>query len=396
VDGDRHVLRRRRNAWGASVNLDQVATLAQTLLYEGYLLYPYRASSVKNRHRWLFGTLYPRGFAEAQDEGDRWWMQTECLVQGTDAAVVEARVRFLLITETGTAEHEVGSLPRLLRDLIVTPQTTAFGVEVGIDREPLKGNLDLYARRVDAGVHMLRAVVRNLTLYDASLADQREHRRDRALASAFAAPHMLLSVTNGQFASLVDPPEPLMAAARACENIGTWPVLVGDPATRNAMLSAPIVLEDYPRLAPESPGDFFDATEIDELLTLRVLTLTDEEKQAMHAGDPKVRALLERTEAQDEAHRHRLHGASRPPMLSGGKAALDAGTRVRLCPRRGGDILDIALAGKTATVARVEHDYEGRILVAVTIDDDPGRDLGVEGWPGHRFFFRSDEIEIVE
>jgi len=187
-----------------------------------------------------------------------------------------------------------------------------------------------------------------------------------------------------------------MAAARACENIGTWPILVGDPTTRNAMLSAPIILDDYPRLAPESPGDFFDATEIDELLTLRVLTLTDEEKQTMRAADPKTRALLERTEAQDEVHRRQLHGASRAPMLSCGKATLDAGTRVRLRPRRGGDILDLALAGKTATVLNLEQDYEGRIFVAVTVDDDPGRDLGVEGRPGHRFYFRSDEIEIVE
>jgi hypothetical protein len=378
------------------MNLDQVATLAQTLLYEGYLLYPYRASSVKNRHQWLFGTLYPKRFVEAQDEGDRWWMQTECLVQGTNATGVEARVRFLHITETGTAEDEVDSRPCLLEDLIAAPQTTGFGFDAGIGREPLKGDLALSAQRVDAGAYTLRVVVRNLTSYGASLADQRQHRRDLALASAFAAPHTLLSVARGQFVSLVDPPEPLMAAARACENIGTWPILVGDPTTRNAMLSAPIILDDYPRLAPESPGDFFDATEIDELLTLRVLTLTDEEKQAMRAADPKTRALLERTEAQDEAHRRQLHGASRAPMLSCGKATLDAGTRVRLRPRRGGDILDLALAGKTATVLNLEQDYEGRIFVAVTVDDDPGRDLGVEGRPGHRFYFRSDEIEIVE
>jgi hypothetical protein len=378
------------------VNLDKIATLAQTLLYEGYLLYPYRASSVKNRHRWLFGTLYPRRFVETQKEGDRWWMQTECLVQGTDAAVVEARVRFLHITEAGPAEHEVDSPPRLMEDLIATPQPTEFAFEAGIGREPLMGVLDLCARRVDAGVYTLRAAVRNLTSYDASRADQRELSRDRALASAFAAPQTLLSVAHGQFVSLVDPPGPLTAAAGACENIGTWPILVGDPARRDAMLSAPIVLPDYPRLAPESPGDFFDATEIDELLTLRVLTLTDEEKQTMRAGDAKARALLERTEAQDEAHRRRLHGSPRPPLLCGGKATLEAGTRVRLRPRQGGDIFDLALAGKTATVLRLEQDYEGRIFVAVTVDDDPGQDLGVEGRPGHRFFFRSDEIEIVE
>jgi hypothetical protein len=377
------------------MNLDQIATLAQTLLYEGYLLYPYRASSVKNRHRWLLGTLYPRSFVEGQDEGDRWWMQTECLVCGTGDSVVETRVRFLHIAETGTAEHEVDASACSLRDLSEKHEPMDFRFEVAAGQEPLTGDLDLSTRRVAEGMFLFRAVVRNLTAYRDS-SNGREHRRDEALASAFAAPHALLRVRTGRFLSLVDPPAALVTLARACQNRGTWPILVGDETTRDTMLSTPLILEDYPRLAPESPGDFFDATEIDELLTLRILTLTDDEKSAMRAGDPRARALLERTEAQDEAHRRSLHGAPRPPGLSIRKNGLGAGTRVRIRPRRGADILDLALAGKTATVQKVERDYEGRVFVAVTVDEDPGRDLGVEGRPGHRFFFRRDEVEILE
>ncbi len=139
------------------MNLDQVATLAQTLLYEGYLLYPYRASSVKNRHRWLFGTLYPRQFVETQDESDRWWMQTECVVQGTDASDVTARVRFLHITETGTAEYEVDSPPYRLEDLIATPQTTRFGFEAAN-----------WPRTVEGGSRSVRPACRGWCLYGQS------------------------------------------------------------------------------------------------------------------------------------------------------------------------------------------------------------------------------------
>ena len=72
------------------------------------------------------------------------------------------------------------------------------------------------------------------------------------------------------------------------------------------------------------------------------------------------------------------------------------GSRVRLRPREGGDIFDLALAGRTATVEAIEEDAEGQLHVAVTLDDDPGRDLGDARFPAHRFFFRLDEVEPVE
>jgi hydrogenase maturation protease len=77
------------------------------------------------------------------------------------------------------------------------------------------------------------------------------------------------------------------------------------------MLSSPIILYDYPRVAPESPGDFFDGTEIDEMLTLRIMTLTDEEKVAMAAVDDRASALLARTEALARERLFALHGTVR-------------------------------------------------------------------------------------
>jgi hypothetical protein len=69
------------------------------------------------------------------------------------------------------------------------------------------------------------------------------------------------------------------------------------------------------------------------------------------------------------------------------------GSRVLLRPRAGGDVLDIALAGKVATIESIEQDYEGKVHFAVVIDEDPGRDMGILRQPGHRFFFDPAEVE---
>jgi hypothetical protein len=75
---------------------------------------------------------------------------------------------------------------------------------------------------------------------------------------------------------------------------------------------------------------------------------------------------------------------------------LKPGDRVRLRPQGRADIFDLALQGKIATIAAIEQDYENRIHLAVTIDDDPGNDLGRQGKPGHRFFFNPEDVEVVE
>ncbi len=103
--------------------------------------------------------------------------------------------------------------------------------------------------------------------------------------------------------------------AAGCQNIGAWPVLVGDPGERDTMLSSPIILYDYPQVAPESPGDLFDSTEIDEILILRILTLTDDEKRAAAAVDERVRALLYRNESLAMEQLAGLHGAVRGLQL---------------------------------------------------------------------------------
>jgi len=365
------------------MNLDGVAPLAQALLYEGYLLYPYRDTAVKNRHRWMFGTLYPQSFADGQREHDPWTMQVECLVLGKADAQVDVRIRFLHLVDPPVERHV--DLRSSLGPLHTAPERLAFAFETDAAM-PIRGTVDMAAGRLAEGITKVTVQVSNVTPFTMPATVVSGARRDAALPFAFASAHAILGARGGEFVSLIDPPDDLRDAVACCRNVGVWPVLVGSAAARDMMLAAPIILGDYPRVAPESAGDFFDATEIDELLTLRVLTLSDGEKAAIRDGDPRAHAMLERTEALADAERHRLHGAAR---------TLRPGTRVRITPRPGGDVFDLALAGKAATVVQTEEDYEGRVFAVVTVDDDPGRDLGIEGKPGHRFFFRPDELEIL-
>ena len=177
-------------------------------------------------------------------------------------------------------------------------------------------------------------------------------------------------------------------------------------------LSSPIILYDYPKIAPKSPGDLFDAAEIDEILTLRIMAMTDHEKREMRQVDEQARRILERTETLPEEHLLKMHGvlrgvrpldedffnpAARIETVSVGGVQLQAGSRVRIRPKSRADVMDLALAGKTAV--NESHrgcDAEDRIQLALVLDDDPGKGLGMMRQPGHRFFYGVDEIEPVK
>jgi hydrogenase maturation protease len=118
-------------------------------------------------------------------------------------------------------------------------------------------------------------------------------------------------VHGGEFVSSTDVPDKWQSASAECLNKGLWPVLIGTAAERDTMLASPIILYDYPQLAPESPGNLFDSTEIDEILTLRILTLTDDEKRMAASVDARARDLLARTDALGEEQLMNLHGTIR-------------------------------------------------------------------------------------
>ena len=462
------------------MNLQATGAIAKAVLYEGFILYPYRSSSVKNQQRWTFGSIYPRAYAE-QVGGDACRQQVQCLVQGDAHAQLELRVRFLHLVERQVGRVEPGQhdIPRggesfgqpsgkpsgepfgepiftplaclavggrnyyawqeaeereltlpvaALGELCAAPRSMPFdiaaarmlepihdstGVLAGVlvrTRQRLAATVTASAERLRENLFRITVATENETPFDAALV----RGRDAAAVYALASTHAVLGVRGGAFASLIDPPEDCRQEAEACVNLGAFPVLVGQEGVRDTLLASPIILYDYPQIAPESPGDLFDGTEIDEILTLRILAMTDQEKQEMRAVDAHARQLLERTEALTGEQLRNLHGAMRPIAADrdgGGPAAHPAepygaapgckvGDRVRLHPGNGshgpGDIMDIVLDGKTAVIEAIETDFEGRVHVAVAVDDDPGRDMGLARMPGHRFFFSLAEIALLE
>jgi hypothetical protein len=328
------------------MNEKVVEEIANAVLYEGYMLYPYRPSSVKNRQRWNFGVVYPKSYSDAQKGTDPWQTFTECLVAGTAETGVKVKVRFLQaisrVTKEGEATaaspaesvgqswqegtervvmSEVLSLGRLVKE----PLTKAFELPSSRVSEPARGQNSVDTRETVrtqediAGRLVLSAVQLRDKLYKLTLRLSNETdfpgatqaNRDQAIMKSLLSAHSILSVESGQFVSLLETPDELKEFAAQCKNVGTWPVLVGEDGQRDAMLSSPIILYDYPQIAPESAGDLFDGTEIDEILALRILTLTEDEKAEMRQGDDRARQILERTEALPEEQFLKLHGVLR-------------------------------------------------------------------------------------
>jgi hypothetical protein len=343
------------------MNLGAVEQIAKAVLYEGYMLYPYRPSSVKNQQRWNFGVLCPRSYSEAQKGSEAWSMQTECLVEGNATTEIEVRVRFLqLVARTvgkatvlksgsSSAVREFYPVDRLvLDDRVYQPWEEAIerdvilpmcnldalgcglvpgafnsqadkqfehvrdstGVSAGViirERKPLCAAIEVLGQKVADGLFRISVRVCNTTPFEST----NQSRREEALLSSLVSTHTVLGVTHGKFVSLLAPPESLAELASTCKNIGTWPVLVGEEGQRDTLLSSPIILYDYPQIAQESAGDLFDGTEIDEILSLRILTLTEDEKREMSQSDERARAMLERTEAMPEEQFMKLHGVLR-------------------------------------------------------------------------------------
>ena len=340
------------------MNTQLIDAIAKAVLYEGYMLYPYRPSSVKNRQRFNFGVLYPKPYSEAQTGSDAWMMQTECLVQGAVPAI-EVRVRFLkLVARTVREQTEPACAPSSSApgasvspqfDCISAPWQEAIECEEAVPvhnlnalagepfrwnfvvpakeeteflrdesgrlirtierkQESVYGVIEIKASRPDDHLFKLQVRVENLTPLEG---DPDETSRDSALMRSLVSAHTLLGVADGQFVSLLEPPAERNTLTSSCENIGAWPVLVGAEGERDTMLASPIILYDYPQIAPESPGDLFDGTEIDEVLALRIMTMTDDEKREVRTTDDRARKILERTEALRTEHLAKLHGTLR-------------------------------------------------------------------------------------
>jgi hypothetical protein len=461
--------------------------VADAVLFEGYVLYPYRASSAKNQVRWQFGVVAPRSWSEAGGP-EPWYQQTQVLLDPGDGdPALHVKLRCLQVqartveradgdTFTSVPELEVGGkllvtweegVEREVDAVVFTgrPVETALpfqlpsGEEVEHVRGPdgrvaarlvrrrraVDGVLRVTVARPEGPYQPVTVTVRieNVTRYEGSPDD-----RDGAVRRSLVAAHTLLAVTGADFISLLEPPEWARPAASGCENIHTWPVLVGDLGRRDTMLSSPIILYDHPVIAPESDGDFFDSTEIDELLTLRTMTLTEAEKREARSTDDRAAAIIDRVDAMPPELLDKLHGAIRylrgvetgaapdpledvppedvppedvppedvppedvpPEDVPWWNPAVDAsvspdtdsvrigavevarGSRVRLRPgRHGTDAHDMFVDGRAATVEAVVRDVDDRVHIAVILDGDPDADLA--RWHGRFMYFAPEEVE---
>ncbi|HEX5297709.1 MAG TPA: hypothetical protein VFW50_12035 [Streptosporangiaceae bacterium] len=445
------------------MNLDPVRYIADAVLYEGYILYPYRASSQKNQSRWQFGVVMAPGYAAAE-ESETSVTQTECVLEHTGQPSVTVLLRFLQVqrrtAQDGTAWDEA-----VEREVEVTADAAAlsgagvvhaFDVEGGEDRsdgvvrrrEPLAGAITVRAAEVPGP---WRAVRLHVQVENRTGLDDTPRSRDAALPTALVAAHTILVVTGGDFISMTDPPEWAAPAVAQCRNEGGWPVLADPDGGRKVMLSSPIILYDYPELAAESPGELYDGTEIDEILTLRTLALSDAEKAEARATDPRAAALLDRVESMDAQTMAQLHGtirslrpmAGRPaagqpdPLAPWKTSTVDAGpvdagpagfgpvpmpdapwwdpeadalvspetdtvtiggrevsrgSRVVLRPgARRADAQDMFLAGRLAEVQAVLHDVDDTPYLAVSLADEPDEDIRIAH--GRFLYFMPDEVE---
>ncbi|MEU4874612.1 hypothetical protein [Streptomyces sp. NPDC021608] len=467
-------------ASGTQARFALARQVADAVLFEGYVLYPYRASAAKNRLRWQFGVLVPPGWGAECEEHD--FQHTECLMEPAAGATLSVEVRFLRARRRTVQRarpdggfHTVGELrldDRVLmpwdegaeeRVEVVAPVDDLFGDGVAVpfrrpageDARPVLdaagrtvgrllrrweeacGTVRLSARELDGPYRAVRltAVVENTSAWTPS--DGGEAGRDAALPHSLVATHTLMALSAGSFLSMTDPPEWARGAVAACRNLHTWPVLAGERGSADLVLSSPIILEDHPAIAPESPGALYDATEIDEILALRTAALTDEEKREARGTDERAAAVIELADSMPPEVLERLHGAVRglreatgpgpaapddgfpdehgvrrpdtpwwdPASEAGFDPARDhvavdgrrvgKGSRVQLRPgRRRTDAQDIFLHGRTATVEAVLHDVDGAVHLAVTVEGDPGADIRRE--QGRFLYFQPDEVTPLE
>ncbi|MGH3297974.1 MAG: hypothetical protein ACRDP7_39905 [Trebonia sp.] len=430
------------------MSITEVRKIADAVLYEGYILYPYRASAQKNRSRWQFGVLMPPAYAAA-DPSETSTMRAECVFEHRGQPSLEITARFLQVQRRRTdGAVEDASVPAVWDEAVeqeiteTVPAQALFGggavarfsVPGGEDTEDMSGARVVWRRETLSGTIRVRATPLPGPWQAARLSVELTNEsgagapasREEALPAALVAAHMIITVSGGAFLSMTDPPEWASPQVAACKNTGCWPVLAGPEGSHQVMLAAPIILPDHPQVASESPGELYDGTEIDEILTLRTLALSAEEKAEARATDPRAAALIDRVDAMDPQSIAQLHGTIRAMSPSqpqvpvtlvgeveqvpwwdpGADASVSpgtdfvviagqrvaAGSRVILRPgRRRADAQDMFLAGRAALVEAVLLDVEDTAYLAVTLADDLAADL--QSAHGRFLYFAPDEVE---
>ncbi len=438
------------------MTLDECRAVADAVLYEGYLLYPYRASASKNQSRWQFGVLGPPrasagSFAEAPG------MSFQCLLEpGEGSGSVSVHLRFLQL-QTRSVEMLDGGQYVGVEELVVDGRSVLSWDEAvecelplpaydlstalagsGEDRrripvevpsseetEPIvNSNGETVGRIVRRRLRLAADVaiaagpddgfVRVTVSVDNTYPNEVDG-KDDAIRASLIGTHALVVAEGATFVSLLEPPAAAAAAAGRCSQTRCFPVLVGPPGSSDVVLGSPIILYDHPEIAEQSAGALFDSTEIDEILTLRVMTMTDVEKAEARATDPRAAEIIDRCDQMSPETLRDLHGVLRDvdPFATGDVPWWDPaadesvqpetdsvvingvrvakGSLVRVHPSRRADAQDLFFADQVARVTAVLSDVDGESHVAVVLVDDPAADM--HEWYGRYFYFGPEELE---
>jgi hypothetical protein len=378
---------------------DQLEQLIESLLYEGYALYPYTPGATKNATPTPFGIAYPPVYA-ATLSSTYDHLELRCVLQGPADAVLHAEVRFLAAgvgDEGHQAQAREASLQGAMAGALAHVADTKE-ISVPCDPEPpLMLALSLATEDLGGGEYEVVFRIENRTLVSSGLD------RAGALARSMLSTHPILTVDGGRFVSALE---------RPCRSTNTFPILATD--AEDAVVGAAIVIPDHPQIAPESRGGLFDSTEIEEALLLHVQVMTDDERAEIQ--DPAVKEMIARAAAATPEEIVALHGRvtirdpvtteppTEPPGLRDPRAGdtvaeVDGkrfvqGGKVVIHPDQGADLQARMLEGRTATVERIFTDYDGKIHFGVTVDDDPGQDLMRD--TGRFLYFFAQEMEVID
>jgi hypothetical protein len=379
---------------------DRLDELVQSLLWEGYALYPYTPDATKNATPTPFGIVYPPAYAATlASTFDH--LELRCVLEAPPDAVLSAELHFL----AGTGERHRAQARRVALSGAMAGGLTDTAAEKHVsvagtgDSPPLSVALALSTRHLGGHEYEVTLRVENLTLVSSGLD------RAAALARSLISTHPVVRVAGGRFVSALE---------RPCGSVNTFPVLVGD--ADDVMLGAAIILPDHPQIAPESRGGLFDSTEIEEALLLHVQVLSDGERAEIERQDPAVREMIARAAAATPEDIVALHGRvtlrdpetreppSEPPGLldpRAGETAVEVegksfrqGGKVVIRPGPEADLEARMLDGRTATIERIFTDYDGRTHLGLTIDGDPGQEL-MRDTGRYRYFF-APEVEVIE
>lgn len=463
------------------MSIDHVRAVADAVLYEGYVLYPYRASSSKNQSRFQFGVLGPPK-AHRDSYAESPTMSMQCVVRD-DAGLgsVTVHVRFLQMQTRHTERLTVERVFELVDKLTVDGQdvlswdeavecektlpindlaearSTSIEIPGGEDVEEVHDSTGAIVGRIvrqrkplSFEIETRTTSVRGFTVLTVTVHNTHPDAvstKSDALHRSMVGSHVLLQASNASFVSVLDPPVDAADVVSQCEQQRCWPVLAGSPGSHDVMLGSPIILYDYPEIAEQSRGAFFDSTEIDELLTLRVMTLTDEEKAEASATDPRARDIIDRCDQMSDDDLFMMHGVLRDPYGTptgsaegiGVAAEVDGldrvpeystpdietnpqrndvpwwsreaetsvspdtdcvvvdgvpvarGSTVRIRPKHKADAQDMFFDGREAWVTSIHFDVDGHTHVGVVLTDDPAAEL-LDSY-GRSLYFAPDEVE---